>query len=259
MVFGNICNVENRENTKHIFANWDETIIWSCLQGVMGHIYADDRENPSSAMAILGDFCFYAGCPSRELAAFKPEWCHQDFIIAVPRNQEWAEVIEKYYGDRAKKVTRYAMKKEKHIFDKDALNRVVARLSPEYTLHPVDEGIFHDCKKADWSKDFVSQFPDWETYQRVGLGVVIKRDGCIVSGASSYSAYAGGIEIEIDTKQEYRRKGLALISGAKLILQCLDRGLYPSWDAQNMWSVSLAEKLGYHFHYEYDAYEIFWY
>ena len=92
----------------------------------------------------------------------------------------------------------------------------------------------------------------------MGLGVVIKKDGIIVSGASSYSVYQGGIEIEIDTKEEYRRKGLALISGAKLILQCLDRGLYPSWDAKNTWSVSLAEKLGYHFHYEYDAYEIFW-
>ncbi|MDD6328823.1 MAG: GNAT family N-acetyltransferase, partial [Lachnospiraceae bacterium] len=31
---------------------------------------------------------------------------------------------------------------------------------------------------------------------------------------------------------------------------------YPSWDAQNKWSVGLAEKLGYHFSHEYTAYEI---
>lgn len=79
MVFENVYNVENRENAKHIFENWDETIIWSCLQGVMGHIYADDRENPSSAMAILSDFCFYAGRPNRRLLAFKPECCRPAF------------------------------------------------------------------------------------------------------------------------------------------------------------------------------------
>ncbi|MCM1200726.1 MAG: GNAT family N-acetyltransferase [Bacteroides fragilis] len=63
---------------------------------------------------------------------------------------------------------------------------------------------------------------------------------------------------KIDTKKEYRRRGLATVCGARLILECLDRGLYPSWDAQNPWSVVLAQKLGYHFDREYTAYEIQW-
>ena len=25
----------------HLFENWDETMIWSCLQGVMGEAWAD--------------------------------------------------------------------------------------------------------------------------------------------------------------------------------------------------------------------------
>ena len=33
-------------------------------------------------------------------------------------------------------------------------------------------------------------------------------------------------------------------------------GIYPSWDAQNMNSVRLAEKLGYEFDHEYTAYEV---
>ena len=41
-----------------------------------------------------------------------------------------------------------------------------------------------------------------------------------------------------------------------LILRCLDEGLYPSEDAQNMASVHLAEKLGYEFDHEYTAYEV---
>ncbi len=81
----------------------------------------------------------------------------------------------------------------------------------------------------------------------------------IVAGASSYSSYAGGIEIEIDTREDHRRKGLAYICGARLILECCSRGLYPSWDAQNLQSVALAEKLGYHFDHAYIAYEIWGY
>ena len=32
--------------------------------------------------------------------------------------------------------------------------------------------------------------------------------------------------------------------------------LYPNWDAQNMFSFRLAEKLGYEFDHEYVAYEV---
>ena len=52
-----IYELEERERAVPVFAGWEETMIWSCLQGVMGHIYVKDRENPVSAMAILGDFC----------------------------------------------------------------------------------------------------------------------------------------------------------------------------------------------------------
>lgn len=107
-----------------------------------------------------------------------------------------------------------------------------------------------------WSADLVSQFSDNENYRNMGIGAVICKDDIIVSGASSYSRYKEGIEIEIDTKEEYRRKGLAYICGAKLILECLERNLYPSWDAHNSGSVALAEKLGYHYSHTYTAIEI---
>lgn len=254
-----IYEMGERDRTAVIFGDWEETIIQSCLQGVMGHVYVDDKHNPASAMAILGDFCFFAGSPNRELAAYKPDQCRQDFIIAVPQNQGWAEEIEKCYGGRCKKVARYAMKKEPDVFDRKRLEELAGGLSPEYTIRRIDEPIYEYCKKEAWCGDLVSQFSDYAFYQKAGLGVVALRQGIPVSGASSYSVYPGGIEIEIDTKAEYRRRGLAAACGARLILECLDRGLYPSWDAQNLWSVALAEKLGYHYGYAYEAYEIYGY
>lgn len=41
---------------------------------------------------------------------------------------------------------------------------------------------------------------------------------------------------------------------ARLILECLKRGLYPSWDAVDLRSVTLAEKLGYHMDRPYPVY-----
>ncbi len=93
-------------------------------------------------------------------------------------------------------------------------------------------------------------------YQKYGLGAVLLKDGEPVSGASSYSSYQGGIEVQIITREDQRRKGLASICAAKLILECLKRNWYPSWDAKNKWSVVLSEKLGYHFDREYAAYEV---
>ena len=95
-----------------------------------------------------------------------------------------------------------------------------------------------------------------EQYLKIGRGMVIIKDGNIVAGASSYTRYNEGIEIEVDTVEAERRKHLATIVCSALILECLNEGLYPSWDAQNMNSVHLAEKLGYEFAHEYVAYEV---
>lgn len=105
----------------NVFNDWDETIVWSCLQGIMGELYTNAEED--AAMAILADFAFYAGKPSEELVRLKPESCRQDFIIMVPQNDEWAKLIEMCYGEKAKKVTRYVIKKELNIFDVEKLEQ----------------------------------------------------------------------------------------------------------------------------------------
>lgn len=248
----------NNSYIEALFEDWQETLIWSCLQGVMGQLYVTDEEYPDCAMALIGDFCFFAGKPNRELVAFKPEGCQQNFLIMVPQNDEWATLIEEVYGVRARKVERYAIKKEPDVFDRGHLQRIVDGKAMEYELQMIDGPLFWKCKEIPWCRDWVSQYDTYEFFKQRGLGVVLLHNGEVVSGASSYSGYIDGIEIEIDTREDYRRRGLASVCGAKLILECLDRGWYPSWDAQNLGSVALAEKLGYHFDHAYVAYEIAW-
>lgn len=251
-----IVELKQTEKAAPLFEGWQETMLWSCLQKVMGSIYADSPDAPASAMALLGDFCFFAGKPDQELVLYAAGSCRPDFVIMVPQNEDWGALIEGCCQERAKKVSRYAIKKEPDIFDQDRLQAAVDQLPPGYELELIDEELFWRCKEIDLCRDWVALYEDYALYRSYGLGVVIRKDGEPVSGASSYSSYLGGIEIQIDTRKDHRRKGLAYICGAKLILECLKRGWYPSWDAQNRESVSLAEKLGYHFDREYTVYEV---
>ncbi|MDE6909092.1 MAG: GNAT family N-acetyltransferase [Lachnospiraceae bacterium] len=252
-----VYEITDMDNVSSLFDKWEETLIWSCLQGIMGKIYADNLSTPTAAMAIIGDFTFFAGKPNIELVSYKPDRCTQSFMIMVPQNEFWKNAILNFYGKRATVISRYAIKKEPHIFDKEMLEKAVASLPEQYTLSMIDERLYQMCKAEAWSADLVSQFPNYENYSKLGIGAVICKENIILSGASSYSRYKEGIEIEIDTRQEYRRKGFAYVCGAKLILECLKRNLYPSWDAHNKGSVALAEKLGYHYSHPYTAIEIY--
>jgi len=250
--------VTNPQTTEYLFSNLQDTCIWSALQGIMGHIYAEDTAQPDAAMVILGDFCFLAGTPNAELVAYKPEEYKKNYIIMVPENDAWAALIETHYKDGAEKNFRYAIKKNAVNFNKEKLEQAVATVPEGLELKMIDEALYNACLKEDWSEDFVSNYTDYAMFERLGLGVLMVRKdtGEIVAGASSYSTYKDGIEIEIVTREDYRKQGLAYRCASKLILECLKRGLYPSWDARTRISVALAEKLGYEYSHEYVAYEI---
>lgn len=241
--------LEDTSKVKELFAGWNETLIFSCLQKIMGKVYVSDPEQPKSAYAFVGCFGFYAGVPDKEMVMDRPD----GFVIMTPQNNEWAKLIEECYP-LAKKVTRYAIKKDT-IFDRTMLQNEIKKLPAGYELKKIDADIYDQCLENPATEDFVSAFESKEKYLQMGRGMVILKNGIIVAGASSYTRYREGIEIEVDTIESERRKHLATIACSALILNCLEEGLYPSWDAQNMNSVHLAEKLGYEFDHEYTAYE----
>ena len=245
-----VYELEDTKKVTSLFEGREETLIYSCIQKVMGKVFVTDLDNPESAMTLVGDFAFFAGKIDRELVESKLE----GFLIMVPQNEEWSKLIEECFDD-AKKVIRYAIKKNTN-FDRKYLKGIVQDIPQGYEIRAIDSEIYDLCIEHPQTKDFVSAFNSKELYLKLGRGMAILKNGKVVAGASSYTRYKEGIEIEVDTLEEERRKGLALVSCAALILKCLDEGLYPSWDAQNINSVHLAEKLGYEFDHEYTAYEV---
>ncbi len=237
--------------------NINETIILSALQGVMGELRADDPENPSAVRATVGDFAFFAGDSEGAGAGALLQTLRAPILCAVSgdsaQQAAWGDRFAAQYPS-IRKTQRYAIKKEPDIFDRERLNEYVSLLPEGFRLTQIDSHWFSVCRQLSWANDFVACFSDAAEYAEKGLGfLILNQDGEPVAGASSYSAYKGGIEIEIDTRPDYRRRGLALTAAARLILACLERGLYPSWDAANPASAALSQKLGYHPDHPYAA------
>lgn len=231
-----------------LFSGWNETLIWSVLQGHMGYALADNDENPSAAQLVLGDFCFFAGEPS---AAFAQTAAAREI---VPQNEAWCAAIETAFGGRVERRMRYAIKKEPDVFSREKLEQFAGELPKGFQMRLFDEEIYAKSFLEDWSHDFCDCFQSAEDFLFRGVGVAVLYKGNFVAGASSYTVYDGGFEIEIDTRPDFRRLGLATACGARLILEALNRNLYPSWDAFDLRSVALAEKLGYHLDHPYFIY-----
>ncbi len=236
------------EKISPLFDGWNETLIRSVLEGHMGYAIVDDETSPTAAQVVIGDFCFFAGRPSTTFAA---KAAAEEL---VPQNEAWEQAIEHAWGDRVMRRLRYAIKKEPDAFRPETLQYYVDSLPEEYELRLFDETLYAQSFAEKWSHDFCNCFNDCNDFLTRGFGVAALHNGAFVAGASTYAIYNGGIEIEIDTMPDHRQRGLATVCGAKLILEALDRGLYPSWDAFDLRSVSLAEKLGYHVDHPYTVY-----
>lgn len=240
----------NREKIRPLFDGCPVALVWSYLQGHMGYALADDEENPKSALIVVGDFCFLGGAPNGALAA------RAAGLELYPYGNGWEACIERAWGERVQKRLRYAIRREPNVFDRARLESYTRALPEGFCLRPFDAEVFALARSNAWSRDFVALFADYSSFAASGIGMGVFFQGELVSGASSYCVYDDGIEIEIDTRQDFRGRGLATACGAGLILACLARGLYPGWDAYDLRSVALAEKLGYHMEAPYAVYEL---
>ena len=81
-----IYELDDTAKALELFNGWQEALIYSCLQGVMGKIFVTDTDAPKSACSFVGCFAFFAGEPNKELVINKPE----GFVIMVPQNDAWA-------------------------------------------------------------------------------------------------------------------------------------------------------------------------
>ncbi|MDX8046280.1 GNAT family N-acetyltransferase [Gracilibacillus sp. S3-1-1] len=248
-------DIKTKKRLKTMFEGFDSTIILSCLQGHMGTAWVNDLENPTVAQITVGIFSFYAGnshaTEAEELLDNLPE-----DILVIVKDDEWKKRLETIHKGAYDKFSRYKFRKKASDLNTSYLETLLLKLPEEYELKRIDTTIANDPSLHEISEDFTCQFDSIEDYLDRGSGFAILHHGQVVCGASSFSIYDDGIEIEVGTHPNYRRKGLALVVSSALILDCLSKGMYPSWDGANPESAKLAKRLGYVYEKAYDTYYI---
>lgn len=246
---------DNREKVATIFKGLNDTLILSCIQGHMGKLFVTEKENIKAAQIVVDIFVFFAGDSDSKDAKELINNLKAESLVIV-NDENWKKLIEETYKETAKKFNRYSFIKDFSNLKYEHIKEYLNKIPKGYRLEKVDKAIARSESFHKLSEDFTSQYDSIDDYLNRGVGYCILKDNEVVSCASSYSIYNGGIEIEIDTHIDYRRKGLATIVAAALIIDCLDKGVYPNWDAANLTSVALAEKLGYVLDKPYDTYYI---
>jgi RimJ/RimL family protein N-acetyltransferase len=243
-----------------LFANWQETLIWSALEGGMGSIWTLEG-SPRAALCENGDFLFLAGDAGDEqtaqlLQAWKREHEGRPMILA-PQDPACAPLIAAVFGGAAVKNRRWAFRKDADAFDLPQLTAFAQSLPRGVVLRPLDEELCRRSMAQEWSRDWCSQFGGTEDFLSRGMGVAALYGNEIIGGASSYTVWSGGVEIQIDTRQDWRGQGVATACGAALMLRCFEKGLRPSWDAANDVSRRLACRLGFVEAGPYEVWELY--
>lgn len=247
------CDLKNK--LAAMFEEIDNAVLLSYLHGHMGTAWVDNLVNPSVAQVTVGIFVFFAGDASAKEAV---ELLHNlpDYTLAIVHTDEWKRKIELVHKGRNEKFQRYRFKKNPQDLDLQQLHSFRSALPSQYDLKKIDSKILANSSFHELSEDFISQFNDSSDFLERGIGFCISHNGKEVCAATSFSIFDAGIEIEIATDPEFRRKGLATVVASTLMLYCLENGIYPSWDAANLESADLAKKLGYVMDSEYDTYFI---
>jgi hypothetical protein len=249
----------NRQIIKDMSGLADWVLPKLASEGRIGRVWVPEEKNPSFSFICIGEFVYLFGiCPKGEQAMELKEQlckhCGQGFI--TPTNQRWEQWLEETFAGEFRTLSRYAMRRDRNHFSETELTKFINDLPSGITMVEMDERLFQLAQKEDWSRVFCSNLETPENLEKDGMGYVALDGDCIVSGCSANGIGQGIIQVEVATRKEYKRQGIALACSAKFILACLEQGIYPSWDADSLPSACLAEKLGYIFDREYKVYKL---
>lgn len=235
----------NREELRHLFENYQSAraIIFPALEQGRGKIWVDTLKNPSTAHLVVSVLHFFAGESSTHIAEEMIRSMPPMRVMMAPTD-DWNQLFRKVWSDRLGLQVRTRFSPE--ALDINYLRKLRDNLDDEYTLERVD---LDTAKRLDKRENMHIPlfFGSSEEFIKNGIGFCIKHEDKVVSMASTFTPFINEFEVQVMTNDDsqYRRKGLATVVSAALIIYSLEHDLVPYWDAANEISVRLALRLGY--------------
>jgi len=219
----------------------------SVLDGKMGQAYADNADDPRFAILLLRSYCFMSGnVEKEELKEIIHTYDLKKYKIFPSDNLK--RYLEEIFQDSIRKSERYSIKKNPE-FNAEQLSKYSEYTQEEYEFVVIEGSL----AKRIVEEEFIKITDD---YEKNGIGYACIYHNELIGVASSNFIYKDGIEVNIRVREEYRKKGIATALAAKLILLCIQKNMTISWDAANLSSLRLAEKLGFQYDSTYHIYQI---
>ncbi|MBQ9263788.1 MAG: GNAT family N-acetyltransferase [Clostridia bacterium] len=210
----------------------------SALEGRTGRAF--ESANGTAALVAARGFVFLGG-QAREWFFREAAACLSPGFLTFIGSPSWLGIARRW-GAQAP-MTRWRMETPDR-FNVGFLRRLAVPMSG-FILKTGDEQVYADCLKDAWSEDLAAFYPDGAAMARDGLTVTAYRGKELVAGCGVYARTETTAEIEIDTRIDMRRQGLAACCAAAFLLHCVDQGVTPHWDAMTPISRNLALKLGF--------------
>lgn len=221
------------------------------LKEGLGEAFTDSLDAPQVVLLNHKGVIFLSGDANNpsvpELLERVPQKC---LIIIPPRN--WEVRIKEFWGNKLKPYPRTKFSSEG--LDIKHMQNIQKKLPDGMVIEEVTSETIHQV--SDQAKGIIKQLsPSLEKFMEKNFGFLIRDGETIVSLALAASPiYNNEFEIHIETHPDYQKRGLAMISAARLIQHSLKNGMLPHWDADNPPSAKLAIKLGFSNPEEYNAY-----
>lgn len=238
------------------------TFAYSVIEGKQpGKVYVDNYIEPKSCFIVCksGKYLVAGETNNAGFNEFlegylKNKENHLRYFDLYSSSQEWISRFDNMLGDNAAKLSRQLLK-----WDKCNTERVLkldTRMPEGFELKKMDDMLFEKyTKEIDssykvlWktSKNFVSK----------GFGFCVLKDNEFVSVCNTYYVRDGVVEVDIVTKEKYRKQGFAVVTSLEFIKYCLANNIEPVWDCDdgNEKSKKLAAKLGFN---SVENYEMHW-
>ena len=217
-------------------------LIFPALDQGRGRVWTNSLESPTVARLQLVMINALAGDSESSDAEELIKLIEPLQVVFGP-DEKWKSLIKRLWGERLQIQRRTRLSPDS--LSLDHLKHLRNLLPADYQLERMDfESIRHLDKRK--SMHIPTFFGSSEAFYNNGLAFCITHGREVVTVASTLTPFTDEFEIQVDTfDHKHRRKGLATVASAALIIYALENGITPHWDAANEVSVRLALKLGY--------------
>ncbi|MCD4753775.1 MAG: GNAT family N-acetyltransferase [Anaerolineaceae bacterium] len=253
--------LSDRKKAAGFFTNYKwNYLAKAILDGVHGEVMVDNLSQPNIVVLSLSNInlSIVGGDPSHPAARdFISNLTRRSALLFADHEELWEGLGNEIHGIQFIKTTRYAFTSER--LELEHIKKLRDHLPEQYSLNKIDLELVKKIisEKSVFTEDHFSNFASTDEFLKKGYGFVILDGDQVVSIATTFVVCDDGIEIQINTRKKYEGQGLGTVVGAVLIVESLERGLDPNWDAASKTSAHLAKKFGYIEEGEYPMYFIF--